>query len=235
MSRHQYRWWDGEIWTEQVTTNGQTGADYMPFAPPPALPTSTSHDGPPVVDPLFTSQVLTFEEQGDATGMSGFGDFAISTPQLGVIGSVERAGERKHRFYYLRNAAGTPLCTLHPQKKRVWLMTDVNNNQIGEFTYTIKLGYDMLMPLAVGGYQIAEIQSTNARGTKLKIDGLTGPVATIERPKGFVADSLSTLDNYTMTRHQPVEGTLAWMSLMAPVAVDDARYWRDAQRGGANV
>ncbi len=234
MSRHQYRWWDGELWTEQVSSNGHQGADPMPFAPPPALPVIADHDGPAFTDPLFTAALLVYEEKGSMVpvGQGGrFGNFTITSPQYGPVGTVERSGKANHRFYHLRTAAGTPLCTLNPLRQRVWTMVHANGQPLGEFTFNPRLGKDMLVPISVGGYQVAEITSTDLRGTKLTMHGLTGILGTIERPKGVFADSFSTLDNYTMTRHQPAEGSIGWLSVMAPVVIDDARYRRDVARG----
>ena len=232
-SRNEYRYWDGELWTEQVRSNGQTGTDPMPFAPPPEPPVDSSVDGPPVVDPLFTEQRLIFEEEGTATLRgNAFGHFAISTPDGRAIGEVEREGKRHERFYRLRNATGTHLATLNPQMSKVWHLVGANNEPIGEFTHVEKsfTFVDMMMPISVGGFQIAEVRSDDARGTRMSVTGLAGPLLSIERPKGIASDSMSTLDDYKVTRHRQVFGAIAWLTLMVPVALDDARYRRDRIR-----
>jgi len=240
-ARFQFRWWDGRAWTNQVSSNGVNSIDHNPLepprpatsrlGPPPELPLLEAANGPAIVDPLFSEMMLTIEEVGSATSLFGFGEFNILGPTKQMLGHVAQTGNRWRRQYELTSASGRQLAKLvATNTRKMWVLTDANGRQLGEYTHNERLGVDMLMPISIGGQQVAEVKSHDLRGTRLTISDLSGPLASIERPKGFFADSYSTLDTYVMTRHRRSVGFMAYLALMAPVATDEARFRRDVRR-----
>ncbi len=229
------------MWTNQVSSNGASSVDSNPLEPPrptqsklgpePDLPLIEMANSGPIVDPLFSESEIHIEEIGDDLGLFAFGEFNISSPTKGPLGHVERTGKRSERTYALTSVSGRLLAQLQPTDNiRLWVLVDPTGRQLGEYSHNERFGVDMLMPISLGGDQIAEIRSHDGGGKKLTISDLSGPLITINRPKGFFADTLSTLDKYVMTRHRLSSGFLAYLALMAPVAIDEARYRRDLRR-----
>lgn len=252
MGRHEYRWFDGTQWTDQVSSHGKTSID--PVQAPAHIPASdvgldrinkglaragvqvgASQGG----GTLFTEPVLVVNQKAKVIEVSS--EYAISDQNGNQIGAVREIGQSTAKKairlltsfdqylthkYQLVDASGQVVLQLtRPAKfiKSKIIVQDGQGVEVGAIVQQNMIG-KINFGLVAGGQQVGSINAENWRAWNFAITDHTGAeVARITKTFAGLARALfTTADNYVVQIHRPLEGPLQMLVLAAAVSVDTA-------------
>jgi uncharacterized protein YxjI len=252
MGRHEYRWFDGANWTDQVSSHGKQSTDPVSA---PAAPTVSDVKDKRITQglaragveagavqgggTLFTEPVLVVAQKAKLIEVNN--EYAIHDQHGRQIGAVREVGQSTakkilrvvsnvdqfmtHKLQIV-DAAGTVVLQLtRPAKfvKSKIIVQDGQGAEIGQITQENMIG-KIRFGLESGGQKIGSINAENWRAWNFAIlDGGGTEVARITKTwQGFARAAFTTADNYVVQMHRPLEGPLLSMVVAAGVSVDTA-------------
>jgi uncharacterized protein YxjI len=252
MGKHEYRWYDGTNWTDQVSSHGKQSVD--PLAGPGAVPqrdVKPEHFAQGLATAgvqagavqgggtLFTEPILVVNQRAKFIEINN--EYAISDQHGNQIGAVREIGQSTAKkvlralssvdqflthTYQLVDAAGqVQLQLTRPAKvmKSKILVQDGMGAEIGQIVQENMIG-KIRFGLYAGGQQVGSINAENWRAWNFSItDGAGAEVARITKTYAGLARAVfTTADNYVVQMHRPLEGALLSMVVAAAVSVDTA-------------
>lgn len=252
MGRHEYRWYDGTQWTDQVSSHGRTASD--PVTAPshvPARDVSTEKIGKDLAKvgveagaahgggTLFTEPVLVVNQKAKLIEVNN--EYAISDQHGNQIGAVRQVGQSTakkvlrvltsvdqfmtHKLQVVDRNGQVVLQLTRPAKvmKSKIIVQDGQGAEIGTIAQENAIG-KIHFGLMVAGQRIGSINGENWRAWNFNIQDHTGSeIARITKSwEGLARTMFTTADNYVIQIHRPLEGALQSLVVAAAVSVDTA-------------
>jgi uncharacterized protein YxjI len=252
MGRHEYRWFDGNQWTDQVSSHGKQSVDAV-NAPAAAvtsdakqarLAQNVARAGVEVGaaqggGTLFTEPVLVVAQKAKYIELSN--EYAIHDQHGAQIGAVREVGQSKakkvmrlvsnvdqfmtHKLQVVDAQGNVVLQLTRPAKvmKSKIIVQDGQGTEIGTIVQENMIG-KIRFGLEAGGQKIGAINAENWRAWNFNIQDAAGAeVARITKTwQGFARAAFTTADNYVVQMHAPLEGAMLAMVVAAGVSVDTA-------------
>jgi uncharacterized protein YxjI len=252
MGRHEYRWFDGANWTDQVSSHGRQSVD--PVHGPTNVPqrdvsadrfqknldkagvqAGAAQGG----GTLFSEPVLVVNQKAKVIELNN--EYAISDQHGNQIGAVRQVGQNMakkalrlltsvdqfmtHKLQVVDAHGAVQLQLTRPAKvmKSKIIVQDGNGAEIGQVVQENMVG-KIHFGLVVNGQRIGSINAENWRAWNFSIrDANEEEIARITKTYAGLARSVFTAaDNYVVQVHRPLEGPLQALVVAAAVSVDTA-------------
>lgn len=252
MGRHEYRWFDGTQWTDQVSSHGKTSVD--PVNQAAVVPQRDVGVDKIAKDlakagvqagaaqgggTLFTEPVLVVNQKAKFIEIAN--EYAISDQHGNQIGAVREIGQSTakkvmrvltsvdqfmtHKYQVVDAQGVVQLQLTRPAKvmKSKVIIQDGMGTEIGAIVQDNMMG-KIHFSLLVGDSKVGSINAENWRAWNFSIVDHTGTeVARITKTFAGLARAVFTsADNYVVQIHRPLEGTLQALVVAAAVSVDTA-------------
>ncbi len=252
MGRHEYRWYDGTQWTDQVSSHGRTSTDPL-----------TAHNPVPLSDvkperfakglakagvevgavqgggTLFTEPVLVVNQKAKLIEVNN--EYAISDQNGNQIGAVREVGQSAakkvlrvltsvdqfmtHKLQVVDAQGQVILQLTRPAKvmKSKIIVQDGQGAEVGQILQDNMIG-KIHFSLTAGGQTHGSINAENWRAWNFNIADASGTeVARITKTfVGLARAAFTTADNYVVQIHRPLEDPLRSLVVAAAVSVDTA-------------
>ena len=257
--RHEYRWFDGNAWTDQVSNHGRVSA--APLTGTSVLPQSDvsqeriaqnlARAGVEVGaaaggGTLFTEPVLVVNQKAKLIEVTN--EYAISDQNGNQFGAVRQVGQSAakkvlrvltnvdqfmtHKLQVVDASGQVVLALTRPAKfaKSKIIVQDGTGAEVGQIVQENMIG-KIRFGLQAGGQTIGSINAENWRAWNFNIQDASGTeVARVTKTwQGFARAAFTTADNYVVQIHRPLEGALCSLVVAAGVSIDTAL----SQQGGA--
>ncbi|HEX2576250.1 MAG TPA: phospholipid scramblase-related protein [Aquihabitans sp.] len=252
VGRHEYRWYDGTNWTDQVSSHGRQAVD--PIAGPGHIPQSdvkperfakglatagvqagAAQGG----GTIFTEPVLVVNQKAKIIEINN--EYAISDQHGSQIGAVRQVGQSTakkvlrlvsnvdqfltHKYQVVDAHGQVQLQLTRPAKvmKSKIIVQDGQGNEVGQILQENMIG-KIRFGLVAGGQQLGSINAENWRAWNFAITDAGGAeIARITKTfAGLARAVFTTADNYVVQIHRPLEGPLQALVVAAAVSVDTA-------------
>ena len=252
MGRHEYRWFDGTTWTDQVSSHGKQSVD--PVAAPASVPTRDVSVDKVAKDvaragiqagavqgggTLFTEPVLVVNQKAQFIEINN--EYAISDQHGNQIGAVRQVGQSAakqvmrvltsmdqfmtHKLQVVDAHGHVVLQLTRPAKmvKSKIILQDAQGTEIGQIIQDNVFG-KIHFTLSAGGHTYGSINAQNWRAWNFSITDHTGAeVASITKTfAGLARAMFTTADNYVVQIHRQLEEPLRSLVVAAAVSVDTA-------------
>lgn len=252
MGRHEYRWFDGANWTDQVSSHGKQSVD--PIQGPGAVPQRdvTAERFQKGLDKagvqagatqgggtLFSEPVLVVNQKAKVIELNN--EYAISDQHGNQIGAVRQVGQSMakkalrlltsvdqfmtHKLQVVDAHGAVQLQLTRPAKvmKSKIIVQDGTGAEVGQVVQENMVG-KIHFGLVVNGQRIGSINAENWRAWNFSIrDANEEEIARITKTYAGLARSVFTAaDNYVVQIHRPLEGPLQALVVAAAVSVDTA-------------
>lgn len=252
MGRHEYRWFDGANWTDQVSSHGRQSVD--PLNAPGVVPqrdvaserfaknlerAGVQAGAVQGGGTLLTEPVLVVNQKAKLIEVNS--EYAISDQHGNQIGAVRQVGQSAAKKvmrvltsvdqfmthkYQVVDAHGAVLLQLtRPAKfvKSKIIVQDGSGAEVGQIAQQNAIG-KIRFGLMQGDQQIGSINAENWRAWNFAITDAAGTeVARITKTfAGLTRAVFTTADNYVVQIHRQLEGPLQALVLAAAVSVDTA-------------
>jgi len=259
LGRHEQRYWDGQQWTEHVSSHGRQSVD--PPGAPQQLPTVNHSpekiqqqvqqragivDAPAGGGTIFTEPVLVVNQKAKLIEVNN--EYAIFTQNGQQIGAVRQVGQSVakkvlrvvsslHQFMthslQIVDAHGVvQLAIKRPAKmfKSKFEVTNGAGQVIGAIEQENMVG-KIHFGLFVECQRLGSINSENWRAWNFNIQDANGAeVARITKTwEGLAKTMFTTADNYVVQIHRPLQDPLRSLVVAAALSVDTAL--KQDQRG----
>ncbi len=250
--KHEYRWFDGTNWTDQVSSHGKTTVD--PIVGPGHVPQSdvkperfaknlakagveagAAQGG----GTLFTEPVLVVNQKAKIIEVNN--EYAISDQNGNQIGAVRQVGQSTakkvlrvltnvdqfltHKYQVVDAQGQVQLQLTRPAKvmKSKIIVQDGQGVEIGQILQENMIG-KIRFGLVAGGQPLGSINAENWRAWNFAITDAGGAeIARITKTfAGVLRAAFTTADNYVVQIHRPLEGPLQSLVVAAAVSVDTA-------------
>ena len=252
MGRHEYRWFDGTNWTDQVSSHGRQSTDSVQ-AGKAAPQRDVSADrfqknldkaGVQVGSAqgggtLFTEPVLVVNQKAKVIEVNN--EYAISDQHGNQIGAVRQVGQSTakkvlrvltsvdqfmtHKLQVVDAHGTVQLQLTRPAKvmKSRIIVQDGSGTEIGQVVQENVFG-KIRFELQSNGQRHGSINAENWRAWNFSIrDAQEEEIAKITKTYAGLARSVFTqADNYVVQIHRPLEGPLQALVVAAAVSVDTA-------------
>lgn len=250
--RHEYRWFDGTQWSDQVSDHGRQSVD--PVQGPGAVPQRdvTAARFQKGLDKagvqvgaatgggtLFTEPILVVNQKAKIIEVNN--EYAISDQHGNQIGAVRQVGQSTakkvmrvltsmdqfltHKLQVVDAQGTVQLQLTRPAKvmKSRIIVQDGAGTEIGQVVQENMMG-KIRFGLMAGAQRVGSINAENWRAWNFSIrDAAEDEVAKITKTYGGLARSVFTqADNYVVQIHRPLEGVLQPLVVAAAVSVDTA-------------
>ncbi len=252
VGKHEYRWFDGTSWTDQVSSHGKQSVD--PLAGPGHVPLSdvkperfaknlakagvqagaTQGGGT-----LFTEPVLVVNQKAKIIEVNN--EYAISDQNGNQIGAVRQVGQSTakkvmrvltnvdqymtHKYQVVDAQGQIQLQLTRPAKfmKSKVIVQDGQGNEIGQILQQNVIG-KIRFALEAGGQPVGAINAENWRAWNFSIADASGAeVAKITKTfAGLARAMFTTADNYVVQIHRPLQDPLRSLVIAAALTVDTA-------------
>ncbi|MEO6989655.1 MAG: phospholipid scramblase-related protein, partial [Aquihabitans sp.] len=241
MGRHEYRWFDGSNWTDQVSSHGKQSIDAVQA--PAHIPikdvseqrfeknlarAGVAKGAAQGGGTLFTEPVLVVNQKAKLIEVNS--EFAISDQHGNQIGAVRQVGQSAakkvmramssvdqfmtHKFQLVDAAGNVQVQLTRPAKfmKSKIIVQDGHGAEIGQIVQENMMG-KIRFGLHSNGQKIGAIKGQNWRAWNFSIvDGADQEVAIITKTfAGFTRAMFTSADNYVVQIHRPLEGALQMM------------------------
>ncbi|QXC59266.1 DUF2510 domain-containing protein [Aquihabitans sp. G128] len=252
MGKHEYRWFDGTNWTDQVSSHGKQSVD--PITGPGHVPLSdvkqervqkglakAGIEAGAVQGggTLFTEPVLVVNQKAKLIEVNN--EYAILDQHGTQIGAVREIGQSTakkvlrvltnvdqfltHKYQVVDIHGQIQLQLTRPAKvmKSKILVQDGQGAEIGQILQENMIG-KIRFGLVAGGQPVGSINAENWRAWNFAINDASGTeVARITKTfAGLARAMFTTADNYVVQIHRPLEGPLLSLVVAAAVSVDTA-------------
>lgn len=252
VGRHEYRWFDGSNWTDQVSSHGRQSVD--PLNAPGVVPqrdvaserfaknlerAGVQAGAVQGGGTLLTEPVLVVNQKAKLIEVNS--EYAISDQHGNQIGAVRQVGQSAAKKvmrvltsvdqfmthkYQVVDAHGAVLLQLtRPAKfvKSKIIVQDGSGAEVGQIAQQNAIG-KIRFGLMQGDQQIGSINAENWRAWNFAITDAAGTeVARITKTfAGLTRAVFTTADNYVVQIHRQLEGPLQALVLAAAVSVDTA-------------
>jgi len=250
--RHQMRYWDGNGWSEHVSTNGVQSVD--PPTPAPLVPTSGhtpnqiqqqvqnragAQAGWQGDGTLFNEPILVVNQKAKIFELENeYAIFDQHGRQLGAVRQVGQSTAKKamrlltsmdqymtHKLQLVDAHGNLVLNLTRPAKmiKSKIHVTDPGGREIGSIVQQNAIG-KIRFGLEAGGSTHGSINAENWRAWNFNIQDHTGQeVARITKTwEGLAAAMFTSADNYVVHIHRPLVDPLRMLVLASAVSVDTA-------------
>ena len=250
--RHEYRWFDGNIWTDQVSSNGKQSVD--PLQPATAVPT-VNHSAEQVQQQvqqragltgvaegggtLFTEPILVVNQKAKLVEVSN--EYAVydqNGTQLAAVREVGQNALKKavrlftsydqyltHSLQVVDMQGNVLLGLTRPAKliKSRMIVTDPGGREIGQIVQQNAIG-KIRFAIEAGGQQIGSINGENWRAWNFNIrDHTDTEVARITKTwEGLAKTMFTTADNYVVQLHRQLADPLRVLVVASALGVDTA-------------
>jgi uncharacterized protein YxjI len=203
MGRHEYRWYDGNAWTDHVSSGGTQSTDPLAAAPPTAVVGTTepakvqrqvteqAHvaTGATGGGTLFTEPVLVVNQKAKLIEVNN--EYAIHDAQGTQIGAIRQVGQSTakkalrvltkldqymtHSLQVVDRDGSVALALTRPAKlvKSKVLVQDGQGAPVGEIVQQNAIGKIRFGLMAPGG-QVGEIRGENWRAWNFQINDAAG-------------------------------------------------------------
>ncbi len=252
MGRHEYRWFDGAQWTENVSSHGRQSTD--PLHAPAVVPT-LANDPDKLAQQLqrggvaqgtvqgggtlFTEPVLVVNQKAKLIEVNN--EYAIFDQNGAQIGAVRQVGQSKakkvmrvltsvdqfmtHKLQVVDAGGNVVLALTRPAKfvKSRIVVQDATGAEIGAIVQQNAIG-KIRFGLEAGGQALGSINAENWRAWNFNIQDAQGQeIARITKTwEGLAKAAFTTADNYVVQIHAPLQEPLRSLVLAAAVSVDTA-------------
>jgi uncharacterized protein YxjI len=251
MGRHEYRWFDGANWTDQVSSHGKQSVD--PVAGGSPVPqrdagADVSRDlqragvAAGAVQgggSLFTEPILVVNQKAKLIELNN--EYAISDQHGNQIGAVRQVGQTAakkvlraltsvdqfmtHKLQVVDAQGNVVMALTRPAKvmKSKIIVQDGMGNEVGAIVQENMIG-KIRFGLMVGGQRIGSINGENWVAWNWNIQDHSGTeIARITKTfVGLAKAMFTTADNYVVQVHRPLEDPLRTLVVAAAVSVDTA-------------
>ena len=252
LGRHELRYYDGNQWTEHVSSHGRQSVD--PPVGPSHVPAGDrrldqvqgdvaragvkagQYDGGGT---LFTEPVLVVNQKAKLIEINN--EYAVMDQHGRQIGAVREVGQSTlkkavrllssydqfltHKLQVVDMNGQVLLALTRPAKflKSRIIVQDGHGAEIGQIVQQNVIG-KIRFGLEAGGRTYGAINAENWRAWNFNIQDHTGTeVARITKTwEGLARAMLTTADNYVVQIHRPLEEPLRSLVVAAAVAVDTA-------------
>ncbi len=250
--KHEYRWYDGNAWTDQVSSHGKQSTD--PITGPGVVPQSdvkperfaknlaTAGIQPGAAQgggTLFSEPVLVVNQKAKLIEVNN--EYAISDQHGNQIGSVREIGQSTakkvlrvltsidqyltHKYQVVDAQGVIQLQLTRPAKvmKSKIIVQDGQGAEIGQILQENMIG-KIRFGLVANGQAVGSINAENWRAWNFAILDASGTeVARITKAfSGLARAVFTTADNYVVQIHAPLQGPLLPLVVAAAVSVDTA-------------
>jgi uncharacterized protein YxjI len=252
MGRHEYRWFDGATWTDQVSSHGKQSVD--PVAAQAKVPV---RDVSPekIAQDLAKAGVVAGQAQGGGHLMSEpilvvnqkaklielNNEYAISDQNGNQIGAVRQVGQSTakkalrlmgsydqfftHKLQVLDHSHQVVLQLTRPAKfvKSKVIVQDAAGVEIGQIVQENAIG-KIRFALVSNDQRYGMINGENWRAWNWNIQDFNGDeIGRITKTfSGFTRAVFTQADNYVVQIHRPLEEPLRSLVVAAAVSVDTA-------------
>ncbi len=249
--RHELRYWDGQQWTEHVSSHGKqstdapTGGGHIPVVQraPEKVAKDVAKAGVTPTGPgggtIFTEPVLVVNQKAKLIEVNN--EYAIydqSARQIGAVRQVGQSAVKKvlrvlgsydqfftHKLQVVDMNGNVLLALTRPAKvlKSRVIVQDGTGNELGQITQQNAIG-KIRFNLEAGGQVHGSVNAENWRAWNFNIQDAEGTeVARITKTFEGVAKTLfTTADNYVVTIHRPLPEPLRTLVVASSLAVDTA-------------
>jgi hypothetical protein len=247
-----HRWWDGQKWTDNVSTNGQpsvsplaAGAAPVQASSPQQLAKQAQRAGltpgaaPAGGGTVFTEPVLVVNQKAKLIEVSNqysvydqHGTQIASVSEIGqsVLKKVVRVlGEYDQYFTHrleVRDMSGAPVLHITRPAKFLKSKVIVERPGVGEVGRLVQLNAigKIRFGLIAGTQQVGELRAENWRAWDFAIVDPSGTeVARIKKTfEGLAKTMFTTADNYVVRIHQTLTDPLLSLVVASALTVDTA-------------
>ena len=252
MGRHEYRWFDGTQWTDQVSSHGRQSTD--PVNAPGNVPQrdvsadrfQKSLDRAGVQagavqggGTLFSEPILVVNQKAKVWELNN--EYAISDQHGNQIRAVRQVGQSTakkvlraltsvdqfltHKLQIVDASGTVQLQLTRPAKvmKSKIIVQDGAGTEVGQIVQENVIG-KIRFGLQVGGQRLGSINAENWRAWNFSIrDAQEEEIARITKTFAGIARAVfTTADNYVVQIHRPITGPLQALVVAAAVSVDTA-------------
>lgn len=252
MGRHEYRWFDGTNWTDQVSSHGRQSTDsvqagkaapqrdvsekrFQKNLDKAGVQAGAAQGG----GTLFTEPVLVVNQKAKVIEVNN--EYAISDQHGNQIGAVRQVGQSTakkvlrvltsvdqfmtHKLQVVDAHGTVQLQLTRPAKvmKSRIIVQDGSGTEIGQVVQENVFG-KIRFELQSNGQRHGSINAENWRAWNFSIrDAQEEEIAKITKTYAGLARSVFTqADNYVVQIHRPLEGPLQALVVAAAVSVDTA-------------
>ena len=252
MGRHEYRWFDGTVWTDQVSSHGRQSVDPVgtqakvpvrdvaPEKVAKSLSTAGVTPGQVVGGGhLMSEPILVVNQKAKLIELNN--EYAISDQHGTQIGAVRQVGQSAakkalrllgsydqfftHKLQVLDHSHQVVLQLTRPAKvvKSKVIVQDGGGVEIGQIVQENVFG-KIRFGLMSNGHQFGVINGENWRAWNWNIqDGSGEEIGRITKTfSGFTRAVFTQADNYVVQIHRPLEEPLRSLVVAAAVSVDTA-------------
>ena len=257
--RHQFRWFDGQRWTEHVTSNGQQGVDavqapgQVPVGDQDTAKVQRQVQQQAGVAPsaagggtLFTEPILVVNQKWKLIEVNN--EYAVYDQNGTQIASVRQVGQSTakkvarvltsldqfmtHHLQIVDMAGTVVLQVTRPAKvmKSKVIIQNGQGQEIGQVVQKNMIG-KIRFALVGGAHELGSINAENWRAWNFNIlDHAGNEVARITKTwEGLAKTMFTTADNYVLQIHRQLEEPLRSLVVASALCVDTAL--KQDQRG----
>ncbi len=252
MGRHEYRWFDGTTWTDQVSSHGKQSVD--PVTAPAKVPVRdvspekiASDLAKAGITPgqvtggghLMNEPVLVVNQKAKLIELNN--EYAISDQNGNQIGAVRQVGQSAakkamrllgsydqfftHKLQVLDQHHQVVLQLTRPAKvmKSKIIVQDAGGNEVGQIIQENMMG-KIRFALVSNDQKFGMINGENWRAWNWNIQDFNGEeIGRITKTfSGLTRAMFTQADNYVVQIHRPLEDPLRSLVVAAAVSVDTA-------------
>ncbi len=249
--RHELRYWDGQQWSEHVSSHGRQSVD--PPVGGGAVPTVNRAVEKVVRDvakagvvaggggggTIFTEPVLVVNQKAKLIEVNN--EYAIYDQQGTQIGAVRQVGQSAakkvlrvltsvdqfmtHKLQVVDVQGNVLLALTRPAKvmKSRVIVQDATGTEVGVIVQQNMIG-KIRFSLEAGGHTYGSINAENWRAWNFSVQDHVGvEVARITKTwEGLAKTMFTTADNFVVQIHRPLEDPLRTLVVASSLAVDTA-------------
>ncbi len=251
MGKHELRYWDGNQWTEHVSSHGKQsvapvqGASPVPTTARPVekIVRDVSKAGAETPSigggTIFTEPVLVVNQKAKLIEINN--EYAIydqNGTQIGAVRQVGQSAAKKvlrvltsvdqfmtHKLQVVDTTGRVLLALTRPAKllKSRVIVQDGQGNEIGQITQQNAIG-KIRFNLEANGAVLGSINAENWRAWNFNVQDAGGSeLARITKTfEGLAKTMFTTADNFVVQIHRPMEDPLRSLVVASSLAIDTA-------------